>query len=123
MRRPIVFASLCLLVACKGNEPTEEGPPADAPPLIGERYFLEYGPVTIQPGQEGTTCIWVRLSNETPIKVRQMHNVLSSSSHHLIVYKDDMDTTEQLTPVDCQPRSAAISTVRPVGGSGRAGWY
>ena len=110
MRRPIVFASLCLVVACKGTEPTEEGPPADAPPLIGERFFLEYGPVTIQPGQEGTTCIWVRLSNETPIKVRQMHNVLSTSSHHLIVYKDDMDTTEQLTPVPCQPFTGALNT-------------
>lgn len=110
MRRPIIAGSLCLLVACGGGAPDGDDVAADAPPLIGERYTLDYGPVTIQPGQEGTRCIWLRLSNETPIKVRQLHNVLSASSHHLIVYKDDMNTTEQLTPVDCQPFTGALNT-------------
>ncbi|MBA3455006.1 MAG: hypothetical protein H0T42_18095, partial [Deltaproteobacteria bacterium] len=109
MRRSIIAGSLCLLFAC-GGTPDGDGAPADAPELIGERFALDYGPVTIQPGQEGTRCIWMRLSNETPIKVRQMHNVLSSSSHHLIVYKDDMDTTEQLTPVDCEPFTGALNS-------------
>jgi len=85
-------------------------PPADAPPLSGEMFRLSYGPLTVQPGQEGTKCIWVRLPNTTEIKVHQVHNQLSSSSHHLIVYKDDMDTTEQTTPVDCQPFTGALNT-------------
>jgi hypothetical protein len=36
--------------------------------------------------------------------------VLSASSHHLIVYRDDMDTTEQTTPVACQPFTGALNT-------------
>ncbi len=110
MRRIVLVGSLCMLFGCKGGEATPDGPPPDVPDLIGERYALTYGPVAIQPGQEGTKCIWLRLANTEPIKVRQMHNVLSSSSHHLIVYKDDMDTTEQLTPVDCQPFTGALNT-------------
>jgi hypothetical protein len=109
MRCSILVTSLCLLFACDKDDGVD-GPPADAPPLIGERYALNWGPVSIQPGQEGTKCIWLRLSNEEPIKVRQMHNVLSASSHHLIVYKDDMDATEQLTPVDCQPFTGALNS-------------
>ena len=109
MRRLVLVGSLLSLFACGEDGGTQPGP-ADAPPLVGERYQLNWGPVTVTPGGEGTRCIWVRLSNETPIKVRQMHNVLSASSHHLIVYKDDMDTTEQLTPVDCQPFTGALNT-------------
>jgi len=36
--------------------------------------------------------------------------VLSQSSHHLILYKDDMDTTEQTTPMPCQPFTGALNT-------------
>ena len=31
-------------------------------------------------------------------------------SHHLIVYKDDMDTVEQTTPMPCQPFTGALNT-------------
>ncbi|HVK87850.1 MAG TPA: hypothetical protein VM513_27210 [Kofleriaceae bacterium] len=116
MRRSIVTGSLCFVFACGGGSdnppgtPDAPGPPSDAPPLIGEKFSLEFGPLSIPPSEEGTKCIWLRLDNETPIKVRQLHNVLSSSSHHLIVYKDDMDTTEQTTPVDCQPFTGALNT-------------
>ena len=71
---------------------------------------MHWGPVTVQPGVENTQCIWLRLSNDAPIKVHQVHNVLSSASHHLIVYKDDKDTTEQTTPIDCQPFTGALNT-------------
>ncbi|TMQ06030.1 MAG: hypothetical protein E6J91_39040 [Deltaproteobacteria bacterium] len=63
----------------------------------------------MQPGQEATQCIWLRLGNDTEISVHQLHNVLSTSSHHLIVYKDDMDATEQTTPVPCQPFTGALN--------------
>jgi hypothetical protein len=110
MRRLVLMGSLLSLFGCGQDGGGTSSGPADAPPLVGERYQLNWGPVTVPPGDEGTKCIWIRLSNETPIKVRQMHNVLSASSHHLIVYKDDMDTTEQLTPVDCQPFTGALNT-------------
>src|SRR6185312_7429320 len=48
------------------------------------------------------------------IKVHQLHDVLGASSHHLIVYKDDMDTTEQLTPMPCQPFTGALNTTGKV---------
>jgi len=95
------------VIACGGSDPPG---PIDAPQLTGEMFRLTYGPVTIAPGKEGTRCIWLRLPNTTEIKVHQVRNVLSSSSHHLIVYKDDMDTTEQTTPVDCEPFTGALNT-------------
>ena len=104
------FLASMFCVGCGGGGSSENNVPADAPPLTGDMYRLSYGPVTIEPGQEGTRCIWLRLSNPTEIKVRQVHNQLSSSSHHLIVYKDDQDTTEQTTPIDCEPFTGALNT-------------
>jgi hypothetical protein len=71
---------------------------------------MTWGPVTVPPGTEDTQCIWLRLNNATELKIHSMHNVLTSASHHLIVYKDDMDTVEQTTPVPCQPFTGALNT-------------
>jgi hypothetical protein len=109
MRRCLVVASLSVLFAC-GSDGSGGPGPADAPPNLDDQYQLKYGPFTVQPGQEGTKCIWVRLNNEAEIKISGLHNVLNSSSHHLIVYKDDHDTTEQTTPIDCQPFTGALNT-------------
>ncbi|HEU0036636.1 MAG TPA: hypothetical protein VFQ53_38750 [Kofleriaceae bacterium] len=110
MRRLVVlFGSLVLtsIAACGGSDAPPPTP--DAPGLSGDKYELTFGPVTVQPGQENTQCIEARLSNPAPIKVHQMHNVLGVGSHHLIVYKDDMATTEQKTPFDCQPFTGALN--------------
>jgi len=100
------------MLACggSGGPSTGDDVQADAPPLSGDLYALNWGPVNVMPGQEGTKCIWLRLGNDTAIKVHQIHNTLSASSHHLIVYKDDMDTAEQTTPIDCQPFTGALNT-------------
>lgn len=101
MRRVVfVFA----LAAC--------GSPSVSPDagLTGEMFSMKWGPVDVTPGKEDTQCIWMRLDNETEIKVHGLRNVLSTASHHLIVYKDDMDTTEQTTPVPCQPFTGALNT-------------
>jgi hypothetical protein len=82
---------------------------ADADDPLIAQYSLRWGPVTVQPGQEATQCIWLRLSNDAAISVHQLHNLLSASSHHLIVYRDDMDATEQTTPVPCQPFTGALN--------------
>jgi hypothetical protein len=109
--RAVLVASLSLLVAC-GNDGTGGGDdaPPDAPTLTGEKLSLTYPPFTVAPGAESTKCVWMRLPNTTEVKVHQLHNTLGSSSHHLIVYRDDMDTTEQLTPVDCQAFTGALNT-------------
>lgn len=79
----------------------------------GQNYSLTWGPVTVPAGvsaSEGTQCIWLKLPNDEPIKIKGLHNVLSTASHHLIVYKDDMDATEQTTPMPCQPFTGALNT-------------
>jgi hypothetical protein len=104
MRRHWLALALCSF-GCGGEEA-----PADAPMLGGDKYSLKWGPVSVPAGQESTQCVWMRLSNTAEIKVHQMHNKLNSASHHLIVYKDDMDTTEQLTPAPCMPFTGALNT-------------
>jgi len=114
MRSSILAVALISIAACQKPVGDDR---MDAPPLTGEKYSINWGPVTVPAGQENTQCILVRLSNDAEIKVHQMHNVLGPGSHHLIVYKDDMDTVEQLTPYDCQPFTGALNlsgTVAPI---------
>jgi hypothetical protein len=110
MRHAAFAAALSALVLVGGcqSDKGDGGDDADTP-LIGQ-YSLTWGPVAVAPSEESTQCVWMRLSNDTEIKVHQLHNLLSASSHHLIVYKDDMDATEQLTPVACQPFTGALNT-------------
>jgi hypothetical protein len=89
---------------------TDAGSDGDPDNVLIADYSLSWGTVSVKPSTELTQCVWLRLSNDAEIKVHQLHNVLSASSHHLIVYKDDSDTTEQTTPVPCQPFSGALNT-------------
>ena len=100
------FLAVAAVAAC-GTESTGDGD--DDPPLTGDKYELRYGPVTVPPGVEATKCINVRLSNTAAIKVHQMRNVLTGGSHHLILYKDDMSTTERAAPYDCEPFTGALN--------------
>ncbi len=108
MRRLLFALASCSLVLACGKS-KGGGTEMDAPPLSGDKYALTWGPVAVQPGVENTQCILARLSNASDIMVHQMHNVISTGSHHMIVYKDDMDTTEQLTPYNCQPFTGALN--------------
>jgi hypothetical protein len=96
----------CVVVGCRSERPTSF---QDAPPLTGTPYSVTWGPVLVQPGVEDTQCIWMSLGNTGPIKVHQFVDQLDLISHHLIVYTDNMDTTEQATPVACQPFTGALS--------------
>jgi hypothetical protein len=107
MRRPLLVLMLAGSIGCGGGD---DGPPPDAPALGGEKFSLTWGPVTVPAGREATQCVWMRLGNDTEIKVHQMHNKLNSASHHLIVYKNDQDTVEQLTPTPCEPFTGALNT-------------
>lgn len=104
MKRFVLPFLLPAVMAC-GADGGDEGPP----PLTGELYSLRYGPITVQPGVEATRCVNLRLSNTAAIKVHQMRNLLSGGSHHLIVYKDDMETAERTTPYDCEPFTGALN--------------
>jgi hypothetical protein len=106
MRRLVLALALVSFIGCGKDDEA----PADAPAFGGEKYTLTWGPVSVPAGRESTQCVWMRLGNATEIKVHQMHNRLNDASHHLIVYKDDMDTTEQLTPTPCEPFTGALNT-------------
>ncbi|HEY4177201.1 MAG TPA: hypothetical protein VGM90_10230 [Kofleriaceae bacterium] len=119
--RAFVLASLSfsLLVAgCSNSKNPGQGTdagddqPVDAAPtvLTGEVHMLTFPTVHLEPGQEDTKCVLMRLPNAAEIKVHKFHNHLSQQSHHLIVYKDDMDTTEQLEPFKCQPFTGALNS-------------
>ncbi len=100
---------ISMLFACGGGGGSGDDTTPDAPTLSGDKYSLDYGPIQVQPGEENTKCIQLRLSNDVPIKVHDMHNVLSPVSHHMIVYRDDSATEEITTPFDCQPFAGALN--------------
>ncbi|HUJ59984.1 MAG TPA: hypothetical protein VLX92_15875 [Kofleriaceae bacterium] len=114
MRRLVLAAIACLFACGKSAKNPGGGVdgnvPMDAPPLSGDKYELTWGPIDVAPGVEDTQCIWLRLPNAGQLKIHQLHNMLGPTSHHMIVYKDDMDTTEQTTPMDCQPFTGALNT-------------
>ena len=93
-----------------GDGASGTGPAADANPGDqqapseggGTEHTVTFGPLDVPPFTERTQCIVVHLGNATPIHVGQIHNLLGTSSHHMIVYRVN-DTTEQPAPFDCQP--------------------
>jgi Copper type II ascorbate-dependent monooxygenase, C-terminal domain len=109
MRRFVLACVLFTIVGC-GKSSGDDTVFTDAPALSGVQYSLTWGPVDVASSVEDTQCVWMRLANDAPIKVHQFHNALSISSHHLIVYKDDQDMTEQLTPTPCQAFTGALNT-------------
>jgi len=63
---------------------------------------VQIGPIDVEPGVERTQCVIKRLSNAAQIRVGRIDNAITNASHHLIVYRTN-DSTEQLTPFDCDP--------------------
>ncbi|MDB4938513.1 MAG: hypothetical protein JWP87_5485 [Labilithrix sp.] len=92
-------AALALaLPACSSSGNTDTPPKAPAPPPATLTF-----PTTVVPaGVENTQCVVMRLGNAAPLHIGAVHNVLGTSSHHLIVYRVN-DTVEKLKPFDCQP--------------------
>jgi hypothetical protein len=76
-------------------------------------FTVTFDPVTVPPGTERTQCIVKRLGNDEIARIHQIHNVLPTGSHHLIVYRT-ADTAEKPTPYDCEPFAG---TVDPTKGS------
>jgi hypothetical protein len=115
-RSSLVCLVLLSFTACKksstglGTGDDMMTPDAPATDPGGSTYSLQWGPATVQPNIEDTQCVILNLKNANEIKVHEIHDMLSTFSHHMIVYRDDMDTTEQTTPVDCQPFTGALNT-------------
>jgi hypothetical protein len=126
MRRFLLaFALVTVVVSgCKkastggSGDDDQTTPDATDTTTAGTVYSLQWGPVTVPSGvagtgsghSEDTQCIILQLPNTLELKVHEIHNTLSNGSHHMIVYKDDMDTAEQTTPTDCQPFTGALNT-------------
>jgi hypothetical protein len=70
--------------------------------FTGQTFSVEFGPISVDAGQEDTQCVVVALNNPAAIHVGTIHNQLGVGSHHLIVYKTN-ETMEQKTPFKCQP--------------------
>jgi hypothetical protein len=63
----------------------------------------------VAPGQEGTECVQVKLSNAAPVDIIQLHNRLSAASHHFIVTAlTDLSASEK--PLEaCSPFRGALA--------------
>lgn len=102
----VVFMSFALM-ACSstdgqvpGGGGTDGGTP-DGPSTIAPGDFqVEWGPLMVPPGTEDVRCIVIRLGNDVPAKIHEIHNVLGSVSHHFIIYTSP-ETEEQREPFPC----------------------
>lgn len=94
-------------------------PPTDAAPPDGDvsmgdagggaqSYTVQFGPITVNAGEENTQCIVVSLNNAAQIHVGQIHDLLGTASHHMILYKVAPQAA-QPTPFPCQPFQGALN--------------
>lgn len=88
-------------------------PPVDAGTFVpgGERFTVNWGPVTAASGEEDTRCIVARMGNAEQVRIGQIINDLGPASHHMIVYRVT-DTVEQLTPFACDPFADTLDPSR-----------
>lgn len=84
----------------------DTGPPAPPPPVADTRT-VGIGPLHLEPGDERTVCVDVRLGNPGPVAVRGYRSHLADGSHHMIVYRTDLPE-ERLEPYDCDPFLGAL---------------
>ena len=50
--------TLVFMIGCGGGGGGgDDDAPMDAPPLSGDKYELDWGPVTVAPGGENTQCV------------------------------------------------------------------
>lgn len=90
-----------------GQNPSPSGPDAAIDPTYGDVIGIDWGPVTVQPGEENTQCVVVELPNDQPVHIGKIHNQLGATSHHMILYKVSSGTPNS-TPTDCQPFEDAL---------------
>src|SRR5579872_2543648 len=92
MRRAMVGFFFVAIAGCSGGEPAAGGA-ADGGTAAAS-YTVTFGPVQVAANTERTQCIVIRLGNPVALHIGRIHNLLGTSSHHMIVYKVN-DTIEQ----------------------------
>jgi hypothetical protein len=96
-----------------GGQPGDGGP-VDGDVLMndsgggGPAYTVQFGPINVPPNTENTQCIIVNLHNPSPLHVGQIHDLLGTASHHMILYKVAAQA-EMTTPFPCQPFQSALN--------------
>lgn len=109
MSQPFVIAIAISLVTACSSSGGDSGSVADAG--YGESFRIDWGPVTVEPGQEDTLCVVKRLSNDRPIRVGKFINDLGNASHHLIVYR--LAEGEEIhEPTPCDPFEDVLDPTR-----------
>jgi hypothetical protein len=99
----LLAAAVLCVVACGHASPSSSSSPqVEAGVPAGTTYTLTFDAGTVQPGEEHTKCVVLRLGNAESVHIGSIHNTLSDGSHHMIVYRSTA-TTEQATPFDCVP--------------------
>lgn len=91
-----------LTVGCGSSNDIAFNKPPIEEQFTPSTYTVNFPAITVAPGTENTQCIVARIGNDELIRVHEIHNVLPTGSHHLIVYRT-ADTEEKLMPYDCQP--------------------
>jgi hypothetical protein len=96
-----------------GSGSSSGGPNADAGAVDGDvtmddagngeqSFTVQFGPIQVPPQTENTQCIVVPLGNTAAVHIGQIHDLLGTSSHHMILYKVAAQAA-QTTPFNCQP--------------------
>lgn len=112
-KRALLLSAVTILVACGGTTANSSGGGGNGTTHTGtggtgtstfttQQYTVNWGPVTVMPGEEHTQCVVKKLGNTAAFHVGNIHNQLHAGSHHMIVYKVS-DKVEQPTPFPCQP--------------------
>ncbi len=71
-------------------------------PSVSASLELAISGWSMQPGEETTRCVVMRLDNADPVWVSQIRTTLARGSHHLVVYRSDA-AQEQREPFECRP--------------------
>jgi hypothetical protein len=69
--------------------------------ITGDQFTVTIGPIHVESGEERTQCVVKNLGNPNDINVGRLDNHISSSSHHLIVYRSNEPEAEEA--FDCDP--------------------
>ena len=109
------------LLACGSDEPRSalvagSGGSSDAGAHAGEhtgtasKFSASIRMPAVQPAAEDHVCVVVDLGNADPVWVNDVHAMLSTGSHHLIVDRRPADTALQSQPESCEPTMAGDAT-------------
>ena len=83
-------------------------PAEDASANLASPLTVSISIPQVAPGYEGTKCQKVRLGNTNALKIGQIHNKLSSASHHLVVSAVTDPAETESDPFDCSPFRAVL---------------